>query len=114
MEITTELLQIIYQRALQFAITRFGSEPDRLELDGESIKAVWEHYRCGDVDVETEYISAENLTEDLDAVYQKRLQEEEERRIAAQKKRLQEEEDRRVREKQQRYANYLELRKEFE
>jgi len=69
MKITTDLLKTIYTRANQFAITKFGSEPNRLELDSDgTITARWIDYRCGDIDENTETITADNLTEDLDVV----------------------------------------------
>ena len=114
MELNNDLFKILYQRANQYAVNRFGSEPDRLELEADYIKAVWETYRCGDVDTEIQYISVENLTEDLDAVYQNRLLEEEERRNAAELRRKLEEEEKQRKEKQKRYADYLTLKKEFE
>jgi hypothetical protein len=115
MEITSDLLQTIYSRANQFAITKFGSEPDRLELDSDgTITARWIDYRCGDMEEETEYISAENLTEDLDVVAAERAMRLEEERI---KREAYEREQRRIREqreKEERKRQYEKLKKEFE
>lgn len=115
MEITTELLKTIYTRASQFAISKFGSEPDRMRLEDDgTIYCKWITYgRCGDVDEQTEYITAENLTEDLDVVAaerEKRLEEKKKEREAYEKaqKTIHEE-----REKETRRQQYLKLKTEF-
>ena len=42
MEITTDTLKTIYERAKQFAITKYGNKPDRIEIeDGGTICARW-------------------------------------------------------------------------
>jgi hypothetical protein len=116
MEITTDLLKTIKQRATQFAITKFGSEPDRMEIeDNGTLYCKWIHYgRCGDVDEETEYITAENLTEDLDAVAAERVKRLEEERIKREayenaQKRIREE-----RERDERKRQYEKLKLEFD
>jgi hypothetical protein len=114
MEFTKEILQSLYQRAMQFAIAS-RSEPDKIELtsDGE-ICAEWSIYHCGEYDYEHMYISPEDLTEDLEEVAHKRhIREEEAKRLAAlERQRIQEENARRA--KQDRHAKFLELKKEFE
>jgi hypothetical protein len=115
MEITTPLLKTIYERANQFAITKYGSEPDRLELnyDGQ-ITARWIHYdRCGGVDENSEEISADDLIQDLDQVAEERRKRIEEERIKRDR-----ETNERIRiqkelEKVERKRQYEELRKEF-
>ena len=114
MTITQELLETIYKRANEFATIRYGSEPDKIQLDNEGITAIWENYRCGDYDYEYEYITADNLTEDLDEVARKRQIELEERRKAEEIKRKQEQERREKVEKERRKQDYLKLKKEFE
>lgn len=114
MEITKELLQTIYERANQYALTKYGKEPDSLQLqyDG-TIAAEWVTYHCGDRDTDTEYITAENLTEDLDAVAAERRKREEEERqkraaYEAEQKRLREQRD-----KEERKRQYEKLKQEF-
>ena len=114
MEITNEILQTIYKRAIQYSINRFGKEPDKIELNDEYLEAVWENYKCGDYDIEKQFISAENLSENLDEVYKKRIQELEEKRIQEEIRRKKEEEERKKREKECRFQDYLKLKKEFE
>jgi len=112
--ITEEMIETIYRRANEYAIVRFGSEPSRLELGENGIQAVWEHYRCGDYDTEYEYITAENLTEDLDEVARKRKIEQEEHRRAEEIRRKEEMERRERLEKEKRRQEYLKLKSEFE
>ena len=112
MEITQELLERIYNRATQYTITKYGWVPDKIEItDGGEIKAVYTDYR-GDDDYE--YISSENLTEDLEEVLRKRIAEEEAKRIAEEIKRQEENLKREIREKEQKKALYLKLKQEFE
>ena len=114
MEITKDLLQTIYERANQYALTKYGSEPHSISLEADgTIAATWTYYRCGDTDTDTEYISAENLTEDLDAVAAERRKREEEERqkraaYEAEQKRLREQ-----REKEERKRQYEKLKQEF-
>lgn len=114
MELNNDLFKTLYERANQYAINHWGKEPDRLELEADYIRAVWDTYRCGDTDYEYEYISVENLTEDLDEVYQKRMAELEEQRKQAEIKRQKEQEERERRDKERRFNDYLKLKKEFE
>ncbi len=115
MEITKELLQTIYERANQYAITKFGSEPHSLSLESDgTIAASWTHYHCGDSDTETEYITAENLTEDLDVIAAERRKKEEEAQLERKRKQLEEDQKRAEREKQNRKQQYQALKKEFE
>ncbi len=114
-QITTELLQTIYERANQYVITKYGKEPDRIELDTDGmITARFIDYRCGEVDEDTEYVSAENLTEDLDAVANERKQKEEAERIKRDAYNKEQEKLRNEREKERRKQDYLKLKKEFE
>lgn len=115
MEITNDLLKTIYTRANQFAITKFGSEPDKIELDSDGIiTARWVHYRCGEVDEETETITAENLTEDLDLVAAERAKRLEEERIKREAYEREQKRIREQREKDERKRQYEKLKKEFE
>ena len=114
MEITSELLQTIHTRAEQYAIARFNNAPDRIELEGGAIVLAWERYRGGEWDCEHEYIDAEHLTADLDAVAEERKRKEEEARLAMERERKFQEEKRQAQEKEKRRAEYLKLKAEFE
>ena len=115
MEITSELLQTIHTRAEQYAIARWNKgTPDRIELEGGAIALAWERYRGGEWDCEYEYIVAEDLTADLDAVAEERKRKEEEARLAMERERKFQEEKRQAQEKERRRAEYLKLKKEFE
>jgi hypothetical protein len=114
MEITTELLQTLYNRANQFAITKYGSEPDSLSLQSDgTIEAKWTHYsRCGD-ESEYETITAEDLTADLDEVAEQRRKQEEEARIKREEYEKEQKRLREEREKNDRKRQYETLKKEF-
>jgi len=115
MEITTELLQTIRQRASQYFVTAFNNgEPDKIiiEPDG-SIQAVWRAY-SREYDDDCEYISVEKLSADLDEVYKERVKKEEERqRIESEKRRI-DAIRREEQEKERRRTEYLKLKKEFD
>ena len=114
MEITTELIQSIYNRAKEHARATFDKEPDYIRVlhDG-NLEVVYTYYGNND---ENEYyeITAENLTEDLEEIAKKRLAEQAERRRLADIKRQEEKEKQLVRDKENRKAQYLQLKKEFE
>lgn len=114
-KITTELLQAIYERANEYAITKYGKEPDRIEIDSDGmIIARFICYQCGNTDEEYEYISAENLTEDLEIVAKERKEKEERERIQLEEYRKAQEKLREERDKEQRRQQYLKLKNEFE
>lgn len=112
-EITQELINKIYVRANQYAITRFDEEPDRLEIENGFIKAAYVKY-YGDTDTSYEYISAENLTEDLDEVARQREEALAEQRRLAEIRRENERIEKEKRDKENRYRDFLKLKKEFE
>jgi len=116
MEITSELLQTIYTRAEQYAIARWGSgKPDRIEIEIDgTISVAWEKWRGGEYDCDTEEITVDNLTSDLDAVAEERRKKEEEARLVMERERKFREERRLAQEKEKRRAEYLKLKKEFE
>lgn len=115
MDITTELLKKVYSRAEQYAIARWNKTPDRIEIqDDGTIRVVWEIYYSGEYDYDYEYISVENLTEDLDAVIEVRKKEEEEARKAHEIRMKEIERQRQLREQEQRKQQYLKLKQEFE
>lgn len=113
MEITTELLKTIYDRAISYAIAKYGNEPDRIEIneDGSIEARWWAHDRYNEDDVET--FSAENLTQDLDEVAKERADKWEQERIARINRQKIEDEQRAIRDKAQRKSQYLQLKKEF-
>ena len=114
MNISTETLKAIYERANQFAITKRGEEPDRLTLqDDGTICAVWTTYACGDWDEESEDIKAEDLSANLDLVAEERRKREEEARIAQEEMNRQNEIARTERAKEERRQQYLKLKREF-
>ena len=115
MNITTELLQKVYSRAEQYAIARWNKTPDRIEIqDDGKIRVVWEIYYSGEYDYDYEYISVENLTEDLDPVIEKRKKEEEEAWKAHEIRMKEIEHQRKLQEQEQRRLQYLKLKQEFE
>lgn len=114
-QITSELLQTIYDRAKQYALTKYGEEPDRIEIDSDgTITVRFIDYRCGEIDENTEYIVAENLSEDLDDVAKVRKEKEEQERIKREEYNKEQERLRKEREKETRRQNYLKLKEEFE
>ncbi len=115
-EITQELLQTIYDRAYQYAIT--VQDPKHfddivLSADGTLI-AKYSHYTRGDTEYFNEVITVENLTEDLDEVSRKRKEQEEEERKVREARRQKEEIEKKAREVAERKQQYLRLKKEFE
>lgn len=115
MNITTELLKKVYLRAEQYAIARWNKTPDRIEIqDDGTIRVVWEIYYSGEYDYDYEYISVENLTEDLDPVIEKRKKEEEEAWKAHEIRMKEIEHQRKLQEQEQRRLQYLKLKQEFE
>ena len=114
-QITVELLQTIYERANQYAISRYDKEPDRIELNSDGqITARFISYYGGDIDEDTEYISAVNLIEDLDTVVKERKEKEEIERIKRDAYNKEQEKLQKEREKEKRKQDYLKLKKEFE
>lgn len=115
MEITEELLSTIFKRAHEYATTKYGSQPDHFTgyKDGE-FYAIWDTSCCGDRSEDSELITAENLTEDLDAVAEQRKKEEEIRRKKDLEERQQRERDQQKRDLERRKQEYLKLKKEFE
>jgi hypothetical protein len=114
MEITSELLELIEERAKQVSQAKFGATPDKVILEGGSIKLIFENYCCGSADYESEYIGAEELLEDLDVIVQKakeaKIKQQEEAQRRLEKIRQQEAE----RKEQQERETYLTLKKKFD
>ncbi len=114
-KITQELLQTIYTRANQYAITKFGSEPDNIKLQSDgTLEVEYSYYCCGSTDYKNEYISAENLTEDLDEVAkQRQIKLDEEYRIN-EIRRKEEQEKYNKQQKENRRQQFIKLKVEFE
>lgn len=113
MEITSELFTTIYERANQYAITKW-KEPDYLKLSPNGIiVAVFIDYCYGDTVVTEEYIHPENLIESLDAVAAKRKEDEEERRRIVKAKYEEDFLRQQAKDKENRRIQYLYLQKEF-
>lgn len=112
-EITSEFLKSLYNRANQFVITKFGSEPDRITIDCDgTLTAIFDGYERGDEVYET--IKAEDLTSDLDAVAKERAEKLEQERIKREAYNKEQERLKAIREKQERKKQFLILKEEFE
>jgi len=116
MIITEEILLTIYKKAEQVALAKHGGNEKphsiRLTVEG-NIEAECIHCRYGDWETETEYITADELNSDLDAIIEERLKEE--NRAAEMRKKEREEMERReqVRQKEERRRQFEQLKKEF-
>ena len=112
-EITSELLETIYNRVNHVAIAKYGSEPNEIKLCGEYFEVVYSKYSYGEYE-ESEYVYPAELTMELDVLIEERKIKEEkerqERRIQQEKERI----EREKRDKEARERKYLELKKEFE
>lgn len=74
---TEEVLTSIYQRAMQYCKARFGNEPDRLEItEYGALNAVFDKTCWGQYAEESETISIESLSMDLEEAYRLRKEEE--------------------------------------
>lgn len=109
----SEDLKILYNRAEQHSLAKFGSKFSQLHIDEDGqLKLMWWGYERGD---ETyEYVNVEDLTQDLDVlVAERKKREAEEAAKRAEQKRL---DDIKHQEylKRQRKAQYLKLKQEFE
>jgi len=108
-------LILLHKRATEFIIAKAGYEPDyiRLNEDG-TMTSVYDRSVCGDREEDHELINIDNLTSDLDAVRDSRLQKEHDERVKQMA--WQKELNRRAEEqaKEDRRRKYLELKKEFE
>jgi len=115
MEITKELLQTIYDRAIQVSLAKFDSTPNQIHLDDNgNINLVWDISCCGETEYEYWNITADELNSDLDQLIIERKEKEELQRIEAEKKKKEQEKIRLAVLKEQEYKRYLELKKKFE
>lgn len=112
---TTEDLKKIYDRAVQIFSAKRGFMPDSVMIDDDgSIKVEHVQYYCGDSDYTQEYIRAEDLTNDLDEIILQRKEQEEKEKQAQYKHQVEQDALRKVTEKNNRKAQYLKLKEEFE
>lgn len=114
-QITSELLQTIYKRAVQYCVAAYNNgEPDEIHIEeAGSLKAKWNAYNR-DYDDDYEYFGVDKLTADLDEVYAERKRKEEEERKKQEEYNRQQEKFRKEREREERRRKYNELKKEFE
>jgi hypothetical protein len=115
MEITTELIRTIYDRAEQYAIAKYGEKTYRVQLlDDGSISLVFGCSRYGEWEESSDEIEAKMLSADLDELAKQRKEEEEKQRIET----LRIQEENRIRDekrrKEQRRIEFINLKKEFE
>lgn len=113
MEISEELIETIYKRAMQYCVAKYGKEPGEIHIDEGSFKAVFGYTCYGEYNEDQEYFGVDCLTADLDEVYEQRMQaeaEEQKKREAESKRqnKIREEANQRNRK-----AEYLKLKKEF-
>lgn len=114
MNITTEDLKVLYERAEQYSIAKFGKNFERLHIDERGVLELrWSGYERGDDD-NLEYVEPEDLTQDLDILVAERKAKEEQERIR--KAELDEiaKQKHAAWEKSNRKAQYLKLKQEFE
>lgn len=115
MNITTEQLQSIYKRAMQYCVAKFGHEPSELHLleDG-SFKVIYSSCNRGQYEEEEYFFEESCLTQDLDSVYEERKKAEEEQQEKQRIENEKRDKERKEREKRQRKEQYIKLKKEFE
>jgi len=109
-------LVMIYKRAMQYCVEKIlGKEPNELHLlkDG-SFKAIDGYYYRGKYNEDVYYFNLNCLTQNLDALYEKRKKKEEEERINAENLRQQKIKQEAEMKKEKRKKQYLKLKKEFE
>ena len=113
---TQKQLQSIYKQAVEYCRAKFGGkEPDKISItDLGGFEAMYEEYRFGDWETTHEYFTVDDLSSDLEEVYNQRKKEEEEKLRLIKLKQI--EDKKRFDEfaKRQRHSEYLNLKKEFE
>lgn len=116
-QFTTEMIQALYDRAIQYSIAKYGSEPDRVRIeDGGQIRVTYEdhgQYSC-ESDNDDYWINPEDLGADLDKLAEERKERERLQRIEDEKRRERLKEQREKDEKERRRIQYNKLKKEFE
>ena len=107
-------LSLIYKRAMQYCVSAYGTEPDELQIciDG-NLQAKWLAYNRYDDDTYEEF-TVDNLSEDLDKVYEERKKRDAEKAEIARLAGIEREKEFKKAEKEKRKNEYLKLKKEFE
>ena len=114
-EISIETLKAIRNRAVEYALAKYGSTPDRIEISEEyEIRAIFETSCRGEWSEDTEYFDVDCLTANLDEVYAERKRLEDERKEKERLERERQNIEREKREKNERRQQYEKLKKEFE
>jgi|688.fasta_scaffold1774223_1 hypothetical protein len=112
-QITTSLLQIIYNRAVEYCLAAYKhGEPDAIELEKDN--TIWAIWRDEYGDNISEEISIENLTEDLDKVHAERMIKEAEEKRKRQEWLVEKRKQEEIQARDQRFRQFQELKKEFE
>ena len=114
MEITEEQLKTIRGRVEQVFIAKTGHKPDSIEIEEDGqfyCQYSWTSY--GDSECITEYIGIDELTSDLDALFNIRREREEKERIAREQKAIADRARHEEAKKAERKRQYEALRKEF-
>ncbi len=114
MEITEEQLKTIRGRVEQVFIAKTGHKPDCVEIEEDGqfyCQYTWTS--CGDSECITEYIGIDELTSDLDALYEERREREEAARIIREQKAIADRARYEEVKKAERRRQYEALRKEF-
>ena len=114
-QITSELLQTIYNRAVQYCVVAYNNgEPDEIHIEEDgSLKAKWSAYNRN-YDDDYEYFGVDKLTADLNEVYAERKKKEDEERKKQEEYNRQQERLRKERGREERRRKYQKLKKEFE
>lgn len=109
MQITEELLETIFKRAMQYSFAKYGREPNLITIEDGYLELLMNDTIC-----EQSYsVSVESLTEDLNKVYDDRMKAEAEERKKEEIKRQKEKELEAQQEKIKRRTMYERLKKEF-
>ena len=79
-------LIVLYHRINRYAVYMFGQEPTDITIEPDgTFGLVYVSYSCGECDTEYQFVSVDDiLSDDLDALYKKRKEQEERERIAKQ------------------------------
>jgi len=110
MQITTESLQSLYVRAMEYTKARFGKEADEIHIqDDGMLKAIFGRTCMGEYDEDEEYIGLDVLNEDLEIAYKKRKEEEEKERLKFVAEMIKRKEQQKEYERQQQIASLKEF-----
>jgi hypothetical protein len=115
MEITTKLLETIYNRVEQIYLAKTNSTPDSIELTSNGDFYCNESWSTsyGGIDYRSEIVTAEDLTTDLDELIKIRKDKEEVERQEQEKRQKENNERYKQEEKIKRFAEFEKLKKEF-